>query len=158
MKTRVDLYQNSLQFLDAGLIKIPNFQFRLPYSSMKPDSFLITKDQQSNSSNQCCKLWNTTTQAEGHSQQHGKELPAEIRTVKQNSLQKNRQLWETHREHCTNFTTQQWCQSTTKNAHTYSRESTPPASMWRWLRVVMEVVRWRLAWSSCLISRVISFT
>lgn len=40
----------------------------------------------------------------------------------------------------------------------YSRESTPPASMCRWFRVVIEVVRWRLAWSNCLISRVISFT
>lgn len=40
----------------------------------------------------------------------------------------------------------------------YSRESTPPASMCRWFRVVIEVVRWRLAWSNCLISRVISLT
>lgn len=41
---------------------------------------------------------------------------------------------------------------------TYSSESTPPASMCRWLRVVMDVVRLRFAWSSCLMSRVISFT
>lgn len=42
--------------------------------------------------------------------------------------------------------------------YTYSRESTPPASMCRWFRVVIDVVRWRLAWSNCLMSRVISFT
>lgn len=30
--------------------------------------------------------------------------------------------------------------------------------MWRWLRVVMEAVRFFLATSSCLMSRVISFT
>lgn len=42
--------------------------------------------------------------------------------------------------------------------YTYSRESTPPASMCRWFRVVIEVVRWRFAWSNCLMSRVISFT
>lgn len=88
------------------LMRIPN---RLSYSLMKPGSFLITKNQHSNSSNRCCKLLNTTTQAEGHWEQHGKDLPAEIRTEKQNSLQKTRQLWQTHRKHCTNFTSQQWC-------------------------------------------------
>lgn len=41
---------------------------------------------------------------------------------------------------------------------TYSRFSTPPTKMWRWLRVVMDVVRCRLAWSSCFMSLVISFT
>lgn len=41
---------------------------------------------------------------------------------------------------------------------TYSKESTPPASMCRWFRVVMEVVRWRLAWSNCFMSLVISLT
>lgn len=30
--------------------------------------------------------------------------------------------------------------------------------MCRWFRVVIEVVRWRFAWSNCLMSRVISFT
>lgn len=33
-----------------------------------------------------------------------------------------------------------------ERVHTaYSKESTPPASMCRWFRVVIEVVRWRLA-------------
>lgn len=41
---------------------------------------------------------------------------------------------------------------------THSKESTPPASMCRWFRVVMDVVRWRLAWSNCLMSLVISLT
>lgn len=41
---------------------------------------------------------------------------------------------------------------------THSKESTPPANICRWLRVVMEVVRWRLAWSNCLMSLVISLT
>lgn len=41
---------------------------------------------------------------------------------------------------------------------THCKESTPPTSMWRWLSVVMELVRCRLAWSSCLMSLVISFT
>lgn len=42
--------------------------------------------------------------------------------------------------------------------YTHSKESTPPASICRWFRVVMEVVRWRLAWSNCFMSRVISLT
>lgn len=42
--------------------------------------------------------------------------------------------------------------------YTHSKESTPPASMCRWFRVVMEVVRWRLAWSNCFMSLVISLT
>lgn len=61
---------------------------RLSYSLMKPESFLISKDQQSNSSNRCCKLLSTTTQAGAHSEQHRKDLPAEIQTLKQNLLQK----------------------------------------------------------------------
>lgn len=36
-------------------------------------------------------------------------------------------------------------QQTLNSTHAYSRESTPPASMWRWFSVVMEVVKWRLA-------------
>lgn len=42
--------------------------------------------------------------------------------------------------------------------YTHSKESTPPTSMCRWFRVVMEVVRWRLAWSNCFMSLVISLT
>lgn len=41
---------------------------------------------------------------------------------------------------------------------THSKESTPPANICRWLRVVMDVVRWRLAWSNCFMSLVISLT
>lgn len=69
---------------------------------MKPDSFLITKNQQSNSSNQCCKLLNTTTQAGGHSQQHrsasrNPDLGAKFPPKKPG------RLCQTHREHCTNL-------------------------------------------------------
>lgn len=41
---------------------------------------------------------------------------------------------------------------------TYIKESTPPTSICRWFSVVIEVVKCRLPWSSCLISRVISLT
>lgn len=42
--------------------------------------------------------------------------------------------------------------------NTNERESTPPTNMCRWFNVVMELVRFFLAWSSCLMSLVISFT
>ena len=44
------------------------------------------------------------------------------------------------------------------NDCTHSKESTPPANICKWLRVVMDVVRWRLAWSNCFMSLVISLT
>ena len=40
----------------------------------------------------------------------------------------------------------------------YHNESTPPTNICRWFKVVMELVKWRLAWSSCLMSLVISLT
>lgn len=60
---------------------------------MKPDSFLITKDQQSNPSNRCCKPWNTTTQKS--------TLWSKIPSKKLG------RLWQITEN--TNFTTQ-WCQ------------------------------------------------